>query len=195
MNTGLATRLFVPLVALACATSPSTPDDPGAEAPSNPVFDTGCTTVGIEAGDCAPDFTLLDADGTSVRLADRLGERVVVVGSSLWCSRCRSLVQDLSAWYATADDVTVLNVIVQGVSGAPGTVEDAATWRDQFDLPWEVLADSDEAFADEWGDPNSRTYNQHTYTVIDREGRVTWHDFGEDDNVVPSIAAAIDAIE
>ncbi|MEN0067504.1 MAG: hypothetical protein AAGA48_35560 [Myxococcota bacterium] len=90
--------------------------------------------------------------------------------------------------------MNVLNIIVEGVSRAPGEVEDAAAWRDQFDLRWEVLADTDEEWVMTWGDPGSRTYSQHSYTVLDRQGRVTWQDFGEDANVVSSIAAAVDAI-
>ncbi|MEO0600572.1 MAG: hypothetical protein AAF211_03995 [Myxococcota bacterium] len=75
---------LLPLVALAaCAmpldseTPPVAPDSPA------PPADGSCVE-GLEVGQCAPDFTLLNADGTPVRLADRVGDRLVVVGSSLW---------------------------------------------------------------------------------------------------------------
>ncbi len=191
MNSISPARLLFPVLTLvACEEAPMTEANPVA-----PAADAGDCTVGIDEGDCAPDFTLPSADGASVTLSDRLGERVVVVGSSLWCSRCRGLIQELAEWYDQADDVTVLNVIVQGVTSEPGTVQDAMAWRDQFDLPFDVLADSDETWADAWGDPSTRTYTQHSYTVLDREGRVAWHDFGEDGDVVPTIAETVDAIQ
>lgn len=91
--------------------------------------------------------------------------------------------------------MTVLNIVVEDVSRNPAEVEDAAAWRDQFDLPWEVLADTDETWVTVWGDATSRSFAQHSYTVLDRQGRVVWQDFGEDDDVVPSIAAAVEALE
>lgn len=44
----------------------------------------GSCLEGLDVGDCAPDFELLNADGTPVRLSEQFGSRVVVVGSSLW---------------------------------------------------------------------------------------------------------------
>lgn len=104
--------------------------------------------------------------------------------------------QGLAEWYDETPDVSVINVIVEGVTRAPADVADAAAWRDQFGLrAWDVLADSDEEWVTVWGDGSSRSYQQHSYTVLDREGRVVWSDRGEDPNVVDGIAAAIDTIE
>lgn len=76
---------LLPLVALAaCVTSPETEGPPSAapDSPAPPID--GPCVEGLEVGQCAPDFTLLNADGTPVSLADRVGDRLVVVGSSLW---------------------------------------------------------------------------------------------------------------
>ncbi|MEO0600573.1 MAG: hypothetical protein AAF211_04000 [Myxococcota bacterium] len=89
----------------------------------------------------------------------------------------------------------MLNVVVEGVTRVPATVDDAVRWRDQFSLGWDVLADTDEEWVTVWGDASSRTFSQHSYTVIDRDGRVVWNDFGEDRNVVGGIDAAVDSIE
>lgn len=40
--------------------------------------------VGLLEGDCAPDFTLPDADGTDRALSDFDGQRVVVIGTAEW---------------------------------------------------------------------------------------------------------------
>lgn len=38
---------------------------------------------GLDAGQCAPDFTLSDADGVEVSLSGHRGRPVLVVGSSM----------------------------------------------------------------------------------------------------------------
>lgn len=52
---------------------------PAEEPPEEP----GCRS-GLDAGDCAPDFTLSDADGVEVSLSGHRGRPVLVVGSSMW---------------------------------------------------------------------------------------------------------------
>lgn len=89
----------------------------------------------------------------------------------------------------------MLNVVVDAVDGSPAQVSDAVAWREQFSLEWEVLADADEEWVQVWGDRGSSTFSQHSYTVIGRDGRVVWHDFGEDRNVVDGIDEAIASIE
>lgn len=77
------------LLALAACSAPMSTDPTASDPTSGPVttptvpVDGECP-VGIDVGSCAPDFTLLNADGTPVSLSDRVGDRLVVVGSSLW---------------------------------------------------------------------------------------------------------------
>ena len=61
-------------------------EDPNAERPDfGPPPDDGlCDVVGLAEGNCAPDFELLNQDGTPIRLHDKVGERLVVVGASMW---------------------------------------------------------------------------------------------------------------
>lgn len=47
-----------------------------------PVAD-GCE-VGLQPGQCPPDFTLTSAEGVDVTLSDLQGKRVVVLGTSNW---------------------------------------------------------------------------------------------------------------
>ncbi len=47
--------------------------------------DLGCEgEVGLEAGMCAPDFSLVSAAGGELMLSELAGDRVVVLGSATW---------------------------------------------------------------------------------------------------------------
>jgi cytochrome oxidase Cu insertion factor (SCO1/SenC/PrrC family) len=56
--------------------------DPIEDGPGEPPVD--ACVEGLDAGQCAPDFTLADADGVEVSLAGHRGRPVLVVGSSMW---------------------------------------------------------------------------------------------------------------
>ena len=74
-------RIFLPLALVGCAaTGPADIQD---DTDTDVANDDGCT-VGLEVGDCAPDFTLRASDGTSYTLSERGGERVILVGSATW---------------------------------------------------------------------------------------------------------------
>lgn len=73
-------RRFAGLMLLiGCAANEPVPDD-GVRDDTGPV---PCE-MGLSPGDCAPDFTLVNADGESVTLSELQGRRLVVLGSSLW---------------------------------------------------------------------------------------------------------------
>lgn len=57
-------------------------DDGGGD--TDDTDDTVDCEVGLLEGDCAPDFTLPDADGTDRALSDFAGQRVVVIGTAEW---------------------------------------------------------------------------------------------------------------
>ncbi len=73
----------------------------------------------------------------------------------------------------------IVDVVVQNETGDNASVEDAQRWQDARGIPdWTVLAGGQDGWVDVWGNASSDTYIQHSYTVIDREGRVAWHDSG-----------------
>lgn len=69
-------HLWLPLLA-ACSFQ-ATPDGPPA------LTDDPACEVGVNEGQCAPDFELPTADGVPDRLSDHAGRRVMVIGSALW---------------------------------------------------------------------------------------------------------------
>lgn len=84
-------------------------------------------------------------------------------------------------------------MVVEGQSGDPASVEDAAAWRDAYGLTFEVLADSEQAWVQSWGDPAGGGYSQHSYTVVNSDGTVSWRKTGS--ATVQDIAAAVGAAD
>ena len=81
-----------PLLALfALACTGGTPSETGSSG-SDDTGDGGggdsgtvdCETTGLNPGDCAPNFTLKNADGVDIELSELRGQRLVVAGSSMW---------------------------------------------------------------------------------------------------------------
>ena len=70
----------------------------------------------------------------------------------------------------------VLNVLVEDRSFQPADVADAESWRRQLDLQFAVLADTERAWAAVWGNPQSRQFVQHSYTLMDSAGIVLWRE-------------------
>jgi hypothetical protein len=82
-------------------------------------------------------------------------------------------------WEATDRDVVIVDVVVENESGDNSSVKDAQRWQDARGIEdWTVLANGKEGWVEVWGNEGSDTYIQHSYTVLDREGRVHWHATG-----------------
>ncbi|MFT4623171.1 MAG: hypothetical protein ACI8PZ_001827 [Myxococcota bacterium] len=105
---------------------------------------------------------------------------------------CRALVQGLHDWYASdADsDVVVLNVVALDSDGRYSDADTAAEWAEVLDLSWVVLADPEGEWLAKWGGNDGKS--QHSYTVLDADGVLTWK---EHSGSSESVDAIIDAIE
>ena len=101
----------------------------------------------LVAGDSAPKFTLEDANGEKVSLADFSGKKVLVYfypkantpGCSIQAQGLRDIKSEL-------DDK---NVIVMGIS--PDPVKRLPKFVDKYDLNFTLLSDEDHAVADQFG--------------------------------------------
>ena len=124
------------------------------------------------AGQMAPDFTLVNAQGEQVSLSDYRGQVVVLEWTNEDCPYVRKhytgAMQELQQ-EAVGDGVVWLTII----SSAPGTQgfvegDDARGWRDEYDAEFTHL------LADPTGE-TGRAYGAVTtpdMRVIDEEGRV-----------------------
>ena len=97
--------------------------------------------------------------------------------------------EDLVRDYA-ADDVIVIDVLVQDAGGGAPTVEDAAMWKDVFGLSYPILADVDGAFFQTYGHDT----DVFVFYVIDRDGAIVWTEAREGDDTLALILAEVDAL-
>ena len=66
----------------------------------------------LKAGAGAPDFTLQDIDGKSVKLRDFRGKNVVLIFWATWCPDCRGEIPQLKELYARTDPAQTVFVSV-----------------------------------------------------------------------------------
>ena len=131
------------------------------------------TVVG--EGRPAPDFTLTSDSGEQVRLSDLRGKPVVLYfypkDDTPGCTTQACGIRD--AW----GEFQRAGAVVLGVS--PDDERSHTKFREKFDLPFALLADTDHSTAEDYGVWKEKTYAGKTYMgverstfVIDAEGNV-----------------------
>ena len=129
----------------------------------------------LQPGDTAPDFTLPDADGKPVALADYRGRRVVVyfypAASTPGCTKQACDFRDSLA------ELNGAGLDVLGIS--PDKPAKLAKFRDKEELTFPLLADPDKDVLNAWGVFGEKQMYGKTVTgvirstfVIDPDGKV-----------------------
>jgi peroxiredoxin Q/BCP len=132
-------------------------------------------TERLSAGDPAPDFTLPDADGKPVALADYRGRKVVVYFyPAAMTSGCTKQACDFR------DNLAALNgagIDVLGIS--PDKPAKLAKFRDTEGLTFPLLSDPDRSVLTAWGTYGEKTmYGKKMHGVIrstfviDEDGKI-----------------------
>lgn len=133
----------------------------------------GCATAPVKV---APDFTLPDAEGNLVHLAEELkvNEQVVLVFYyTPLCRPCMEQLRDIQSDYAEyeAKGAQVIAIAVQSGQAAEFSLE---LTRAQFP----ILADSDHEVAEAFGVfdtlPEDDGLSTPSVFVIDKEGHIVW---------------------
>jgi thioredoxin-dependent peroxiredoxin len=131
--------------------------------------------VPVEEGRPAPDFTLMSDTGEDVALADLRGRPVVLYfypkDDTPGCTTQACGIRD--AW----GDFERAGAVVLGVS--PDDEKSHEKFKQKFELPFTLLADTDHEVADAYGVWGEKTYAGKTYMgvlrstfVIDGDGNV-----------------------
>ena len=129
----------------------------------------------IQEGAPAPDFELTSDAGETVRLSDLRGKPVVLYfypkDDTTGCTTQACGIRD--AW----DEFERAGAIVLGVS--PDSERSHVKFKQKFDLPFTLLADTDHAVAEQYGVWVQKKYMGREYMgverstfVIDAEGNV-----------------------
>ena len=132
-------------------------------------------TERLSPGDTAPEFTLPDADGEPVSLADHRGRRVVVyfypAASTPGCTKQACDFRDSLA------DLGDAGLDVLGIS--PDEPAKLAKFRDQEGLTFPLLSDRDRSVLTAWGAFGEKTMYGRTVTgvirstfVVGADGRI-----------------------
>jgi len=132
--------------------------------------------VPVEEGQPAPTFTLPSDAGESVSLADLRGKPVVLYfypkDDTPGCTTQACAIRD--AW----GDFERAGAVVLGVS--PDDEASHVRFKEKFDLPFTLLADTDHEVADAYGVWGEKSYAGKTYMgvnrstfVIDEDGNVS----------------------
>lgn len=118
----------------------------------------------LAEGDKAPDFTLPDQNGETVKLKDLRGETVVLYfypkANTSGCTTQACGVRDRKADYATA------GARVIGIS--PDEVKDVDKFAGKYNLDFTLLADADHAVAEKYGTWVEKSMYGNKYMGVQR---------------------------
>lgn len=143
------------------------------------------TSEELEVGRLAPDFTLSDAAGDTVRLSELRGRPVIVYFyPAAFTPGCTTEACDFRDNLASLQGA---GYAVLGIS--PDSVEKLAQFADAQQLEFPLLSDEDAEVAKAWGAWGQKTVNGRTFdglirstVVVDAEGRVSAVEYSVDPN-------------
>lgn len=145
--------------------------------------------MGLKVGDEAPDFEL---DGTEGRfkLSDHRGERVVLLfypgDFTPVCTK------QFCSYAERADDMSSLDALVVGISAQD--VDSHIKFRDEKDVPVQLLADTDKSVAKAYGANAPMVGTRRAVFIVDAEGELAYkhvHTLGLDFQTVDQLKEAL----
>jgi thioredoxin-dependent peroxiredoxin len=148
----------------------------------------------LEAGDAAPPFALQDQRGTTVRLEELRGGKILVYfypeadtpGCTVQSCDLRDHRQDLAG----------IGAEVVGIS--PDMPDAQLAFDRRYDLGFPLLSDPDHSVAEAWGTWGEKTRNGKTSVgiirssfLVDEDGRIerAWYGVSPEDTVPKALAA------
>jgi peroxiredoxin Q/BCP len=118
----------------------------------------------IEEGKPAPDFELKTDTGESVKLSDFRGKQVVLYfypkDDTPGCTTQACGIRDVYGEFQKE------GAVVLGVS--PDDESSHVKFKDKYELPFTLLADTDHAVSEEYGVWGEKKYMGRTYMGVDR---------------------------
>lgn len=97
--------------------------------------------VGIQVGNQAPDFELLNEEGQSVKLSDFQGKKVVLNFWATWCPPCRAEMPHMEKISQRYTDEAV--VLAVNLTHTETNVKDVAKFADSLNLTFPIVLDAE----------------------------------------------------
>lgn len=122
----------------------------------------------------APDFTVFDTNGNSVKLSDLFGKPIVLNFWASWCSPCKSEMPEFNKVYEeVGEDITFM--MVDLVDGQHETKEKGAQYVKEQGFSFPVYFDTKQDAAYKYGIasiPTTIFINKDGYIVTGAEGAI-----------------------
>jgi peroxiredoxin len=184
MKKNLTLALFIwlgaSLLFVGCSSSnrhsANTPAQPGKEADA-----TNASKRGTTIGKLAPDFKLVQTDGSPVSLADLHGQPAMLVFWTAWCPTCKEEAPHINK---LAADYEKRGVRVLGINIQDSVARSAEGVKD-FGIRYMVARDADASVARRYG-----VVGTPTIVLLDRKGIVRYFS----NALPPDSAARLDAL-
>lgn len=126
-------------------------------------------------GESAPDFELINQDGETVKLSDYRGKKVILFAyPKAGTSGCTT---QACGFRDNFPNFEAANATVLGIS--PDAPDALKKWKEEENLPYDLLSDPDHAVLEAWGAWGERSMYGKKYMgvirshwVIDEEGNI-----------------------
>lgn len=133
----------------------------------NEIFNPTTTTIGLEIGTEAPDFTLVSFEGEEASLSDYQGEKVFLVFSSTDCLYCKEFLPEIKEFHNDFPEVKIIMI-------SKGTDEENLAMIEESNLDFDILPWDQDVVQ------NYQVPGTPFIYLIDEDGNVQFSGFSED---------------
>ena len=97
--------------------------------------------IGLEKGQIAPDFTLMNLDGEEVVLSDLRGKKVVLNFWTTWCPPCKAEMPHMQSYYDKYADKDNVEIIAVNLTYSNDSVKKVEQFVSSYKLDFPILLD------------------------------------------------------
>lgn len=103
--------------------------------------------IGLEQGQLAPDFTLLNLQGEPLTLSDLRGKRVVLNFWATWCPPCEAEMPHMQKYYEKYGEQDNVEIVGVNLTYAKEKVERVEQFLKSYNITFPVVLEPDESVA------------------------------------------------